>query len=197
MIIGIAKKPANKRTLEDEFVKQINIHGTDAVVSYNILPEDKDGNKDFTSSPFALKFNNVVIEQIDKTVEALAEIHLLPKINEIIETMTMQKTNDWGEKIGQKLTFIEYLAKKAGEYMNEQVDYQGKPKFKGSYDWKGTQTRITYLLNQHLHYSIEEAMKNALQITNSAIASGIQETVRLKLAEISTVLKIGLDVKKA
>ncbi|OGS33770.1 MAG: hypothetical protein A2474_04990 [Elusimicrobia bacterium RIFOXYC2_FULL_34_12] len=50
MIIGISKKPANKRTLEDEFVKQINIHGTDAVVSYNILPEDKDGNKDFIAA---------------------------------------------------------------------------------------------------------------------------------------------------
>jgi len=46
MIIGISKIPANKRTLEDEFVKQINIQGTDAVVSYTILPDDKDGNKE-------------------------------------------------------------------------------------------------------------------------------------------------------
>ncbi|OGS46603.1 MAG: hypothetical protein A2539_08825 [Elusimicrobia bacterium RIFOXYD2_FULL_34_15] len=50
MIIGIAKKPANKRTLEDEFVKQINLQGTDAVVSYNILPEDKDGNKEIIAA---------------------------------------------------------------------------------------------------------------------------------------------------
>jgi hypothetical protein len=45
MIIGISKYPANRRTLEDEFVKQINLRGTDAVVSYTILPENKDDNK--------------------------------------------------------------------------------------------------------------------------------------------------------
>ncbi|MDD5686917.1 MAG: hypothetical protein PHE88_03675 [Elusimicrobia bacterium] len=50
MIIGIAKKPANKRTLEDEFVKQINLQGAEAVVSYTILPEDKDSNKEVIAS---------------------------------------------------------------------------------------------------------------------------------------------------
>ena len=46
MIIGISKKPANKRTLEDEFVKQIKALGTDTVASYNVLPDDKDSDKD-------------------------------------------------------------------------------------------------------------------------------------------------------
>jgi hypothetical protein len=46
MIIGIARRPANKRTLEDEFVRQIKVLGTDAVSSYAILPDDKDRNKD-------------------------------------------------------------------------------------------------------------------------------------------------------
>ena len=46
MIIGIAKSPANKRTLEDDFAKQLKLQGTDAVSSYAILPDDKDGNKE-------------------------------------------------------------------------------------------------------------------------------------------------------
>jgi hypothetical protein len=46
MIIGIAKSPANKRTLEDDFAKRLKLQGTDAVSSYAILPDDKDGNKD-------------------------------------------------------------------------------------------------------------------------------------------------------
>jgi len=45
MIIGIAKSPANKRTLEDDFAKQLKLQGTDAVSSYAILPDDKEGNK--------------------------------------------------------------------------------------------------------------------------------------------------------
>jgi len=46
MIIGIALKPANKRTLEDEFEKQISALGTQAVSSYTILPDSKDTNKE-------------------------------------------------------------------------------------------------------------------------------------------------------
>jgi hypothetical protein len=46
MVIGIAKNAANKRTLEEEFVKSITLLGTDAVASYAILPNDKDGDKD-------------------------------------------------------------------------------------------------------------------------------------------------------
>jgi hypothetical protein len=46
MVIGIAKKPANKRTLEDEFVKRIKAFGVDAVASYTVLPDDKESDKD-------------------------------------------------------------------------------------------------------------------------------------------------------
>lgn len=46
MIIGIAKKSSNKRSLEDEFAKQINMRGADAVVSYTVLPDEKDANKE-------------------------------------------------------------------------------------------------------------------------------------------------------
>jgi hypothetical protein len=38
-------------------------------------------------------------------------------------------------------------------------------------------------------------MKNALQIANSAIAQGIQETVKLKLEEISKKLKTSVEIK--
>jgi len=42
MVIGIVKLPRTKRILEDEFVKRIKAHGTDAVGSYNIIPDDID-----------------------------------------------------------------------------------------------------------------------------------------------------------
>ncbi len=41
MVIGIAKKPANKRFIEDEFVRRIKARGTDAFASYTVLPEEK------------------------------------------------------------------------------------------------------------------------------------------------------------
>jgi hypothetical protein len=46
MIIAISKKQTNKNILENEFVRQIKMLGTDAVASYTILTNDKDSNKE-------------------------------------------------------------------------------------------------------------------------------------------------------
>jgi hypothetical protein len=80
--------------------------------------------------------------------------------------------------------------------MQEKVNYEGKGKNEaGSYSWNGTQTRITHMVHQHLHCSIETAMKQALQIATNGIASGLQETVKTKLSEVSQKLKV--EVKTA
>ena len=39
MVIGLAKNPVNRRVFEDEFVRQLNTHGTEAIASYTILPD--------------------------------------------------------------------------------------------------------------------------------------------------------------
>lgn len=39
MVIGVAKIPVNRRIFEDEFVRQLNAHGTDAIASYTVLPD--------------------------------------------------------------------------------------------------------------------------------------------------------------
>src|SRR4030065_1197039 len=41
MVIGVAKKPVNKRIFEDEFVRQLKARGTDAVASYTVMPDEK------------------------------------------------------------------------------------------------------------------------------------------------------------
>ncbi len=44
LVIGVAKKPANKRLFEDEFVRQLKANGTDAVASYTIMPDENQGD---------------------------------------------------------------------------------------------------------------------------------------------------------
>ncbi len=92
------------------------------------------------------------------------------------------------------MTFIEYLIARAKSYMLEKVDYNGKSKDENSgFSWNGTQTRITHLIHKHLHYSIETAMKEALNVAVGSFANGIHETARLKLNEIAGQLRV--DVK--
>lgn len=40
MVVGVAKKSINRRIFEDEFVRQLKAHGTDAIASYTVLPDE-------------------------------------------------------------------------------------------------------------------------------------------------------------
>lgn len=153
---------------------------------------DYDDDSEYRArSVLAKKLDALVKQHIDATINVLAEKHVLPNVTSYIESLTLQTTNQWGEKKGQPVTFIEYLTQRAEDYMQEKVNYEGKSKAEsGGYSWSGTQTRITHLVHQHLHYSIESAMKQALQIATSGIATGLQETVKTKLAEVSQKLKV-------
>jgi hypothetical protein len=46
------------------------------------------------------------------------------------------------------------------------------------------------MIDKHLHFSIESAMKSAVSNANSAIVGGLEETVKIKLAEIAKSLKV-------
>ncbi len=145
---------------------------------------------------FAKDIEKKILERIDAAVSALADKHVLPNAATYVENICLQETNSWGEKTGTKMTFIEYLVKRAEKYLTEQVSFDGKAKTESNgYSWTASQTRITHLVHQHLHYSIETAMKQAVQEANSAIARGIHETVRLKLNEIATSIKVAVTTK--
>ena len=143
-------------------------------------------------SSLARALNKAVREQVDNTINNLAAKHVLPNVAQYIENLTLQATNQWGEKSGKSMTFIEYLVQRAELYMSEQVSYDGKGKAESrdNYSWKGTQTRLAHMIHQHLHYSIETAMKSAMASANAAVANGIAETAKVKLAEIAKNLKV-------
>jgi hypothetical protein len=159
---------------------------------------DEDGEEVHNDSEFKRALDKAIKARIDETINAIAEKHVLPNVSTYIENLSLQETTKWGAAKGAPVSFTEYLVKRAEDYMLEKVDYEGKCKNEShnSSFWNGTQTRLTHLVHKHLHYSIESAMKNALSIANSAIAQGIQETVKIKLAEISKHLAVGIKTTK-
>lgn len=157
---------------------------------------DDEGNSWYGDSEFKRDLDKQIKARIEETINTLAEKHVLPKVSQYIEGLTLQQTTQWGEKRGEPVSFVEYLTKRAEDYMQEKVNYEGKGKNDtGSISWSGTQTRITYLIHQHLHYSIETAMKNALKVATGEIAKGIHETAKIKLNEISETLKVSVSTK--
>lgn len=152
-----------------------------------------------STARFEASLQKKIKEQIDASVAALAEQHVLPKVSDYIENLTLQETNKWGEKTGQSITFIEYLVKRAESYMLEIVSTEGKSRDEASSSYgswhTSNQTRIAYLIHQHLHSSIETAMKQSLASANSVIVEGLEKTVKMKLDELAKTLKVAVTPK--
>jgi hypothetical protein len=155
-------------------------------------------NEDETTvaSQFRKQLDDRIKQTINDTINAIAEREVLPNVSAYVENLTLQQTNQWGEKRGTPVSFTEYLVQRAQAYMQEQVDTDGKSKDEsGSSYWGGKQTRITHLVHKHLHYEIETAMKEAMKIATGEIARGIHETARNKLNEIAAGLKVQVATK--
>lgn len=114
-------------------------------------------------------------------------------MNDIVENMVLTETNRWGEKTGKSVTFKEYLVQRAEAYMQEEVNYEGKPRGTDSFSWSARSTRVAYMIHKHLHYEIEAAMKTALANVNSAVTKGLHEATKIAINEVTSKLKV--DVK--
>lgn len=157
---------------------------------------DEDGDSFFGTSEFADRLEKRIQKGIDDAVGAVAEKHVLPNVHAYIESLTLQTTNKWGEAQGKRVTFIEYLTERAEAYMKEDVNFEGKAKNEANgYGWSKSQTRIAHMIDAHLHYSIKSAMEGALKAANSAIAEGIEKTVKIKLDEVVKGISATVKVK--
>lgn len=184
--LGLTKKAVEKKVIECA-VEKLLLHST----------YDEDGDKCTVTTRLQEKMKTLIKERIDETINIFAEENVLPKVVEYIENITLQATNEWGEKKGEPLTFIEYLLQRAEYYMFEEVDSKGESEREnGGYSWKGTQTRVSHLIHQHLHYSIETAMKRAMADANSFIIGGLEEAVKIKLKEVQEKISVGIKNMK-
>ena len=157
---------------------------------------DEDGEEFYDDSQFKKQLEERLRKHVGETINSIAEKHVLPNVTSYIENLVLQTTNKWGEKQGTPVTFIEYLVQRAEAYIQEEVNYEGKGKGeKDSYNWNKHTTRIAYLINAHLQYSIETAMKQALKVANESIAGGIEQAVKIKLQDVLNSIKVGVQVK--
>ncbi len=155
---------------------------------------DQDGNEVGRRSTMAKRITDQIKAHIDATVTRLGEEHVLPRVTEIIEGLVLQTTNQWGEKTGKGVTFIEYLTQRAEAFMIEDVDYAGKPKG-ADYNWRKHSTRVAHMIDSHLQRSIDTAMKKALEDANSSISNGLLAAVKHSLSEATGRLKVDVKIK--
>lgn len=188
MSLDIEALGFTKQELQDRVVEAVSRKVLESV-GY-----DEDGDEVGTESKFAKTVEKRVRAHIDASINALAEKHILPNVATYIENLTLQETNQWGEKRGKQVTFIEYLTQRADAYMREEVNYEGKAKTEANgYSWSKTGTRVAFMVDKHLHYSIESAMRDALAKANSSIVEGLKKAVEVGLDNVRA--KLTVDVK--
>ena len=155
---------------------------------------DEDGATEHRQSAFDQQMQARIRERLDEKVRSIGESLVEPLVAKHADGILLQQTNQWGEKKGETLTITEYMLKRAEDYITEQVDYEGKKLERGGYT-KNSQTRVSHLIEKHLHYHISTAVTAALADLNSKVALGIAATVKLKLAEALDGLKVDVKTK--
>lgn len=189
-VISLEALGISKADLEEKLVSRLAEEFT-TEVSW-----DEDGHAFQKPSSISKQIKAHVQAHLDAKVAQIAAEHVLPNVSEMVSNLVLQSTNQWGEKTGKPVTFIEYLTARADEYLREDVDMNGKSRAEaGGYDFRKTTNRITYLVNRHLQHSIETAMKAALAQANSSIAAGLEGAVKHALAEATTKLKVAVTTK--
>jgi hypothetical protein len=146
------------------------------------------------SGAMAKRVNELVKAKVDAAVNDIAEKHIQPLVSGLVENVVFQETNTWGEPKKPPMSFKEYLAFKAENWLREQVNYQGKSKGEGdSYNWSAKNTRIGHMVHEHLDHHIKSALTKAFESLNAQVAGGLEQAVKMQLAGVLSALKV--DVK--
>jgi hypothetical protein len=172
--LGFTKEELQERVIDACVLRVFETHGM-----------DEDGDLIEKDSAFAQRLEKAVKKAIDDKVSEIAAQHVLPLTAKFIEDFTLQATNQWGEKIGKRISFTEYLVQRAEHYIREEVDSDGKSKEESSSSyWNKRTTRIAHMINKYLHHTIETAMKDAFG-----------PVVKQALADVQKGLKVAVQIK--
>ena len=189
-------------TIEDLGLSQEELGNRVVERAVNMFLRDVSCNEDeqeYDAGPssFASAMQERIRTKIDESIDSIAGKHVMPNMKALIESFCLQATNQWGDKTGSKMTFTEYLVKRAEAYMAEPVDYEGKTKAesRGYSGWSASGTRVADLVDKHLHYAISRAMEQALESANESIAGGLEEAVKVALRNATAKLKVDVKTK--
>ena len=149
-------------------------------------------------SRFKKAIETRIQKAVDEKIAALAAVHLIPRVGELIEKADMRKTNRYGEPQSQSMTFKEYIAHRAETYMTEEVDYFGNSKADleakntSTYDWRSSGPRLTVLMKLYIKDSMEKSAKAAVSDVNAVIAKNIEKAAKDAIASAASAIKVGV-----
>lgn len=181
--LGISVESLEERIVDQAVEALLNATGYDPENDHEVRYESR----------FKREIEKRIQDAVDAKISALANEHLVPKVGEMIESLTFQKTNNYGEPKGEPLTFTEYIASRAEVYMSEKVDSQGRGKEEcGSYDFRPNGPRLTVLMKLYIQEHLNACAKAAVTDINKVIAQNIQKAATDAIALASTNIVVSV-----
>ncbi len=176
-------------TLGDRIVNQ----AVEALLSSSGFDPNTDQETRYVSR-FKKEIEVRIQKAVDEKIAALAAAHLIPRVGEMIESADMRRTNTYGEPKSPPMTFKEYIASRAESYMSEDVDYNGKSKAEGDYNWRSCGPRLSVLMKSYIKDSMEKAAKSAVNDINKVIANNIEKAAKDAIASAASAIKVAVSV---
>lgn len=141
---------------------------------------------------FKKEIEKRVQSAINQKIDSLAEQYIIPRVGELIEGADLRTTNKYGEPKAPSMTFKEYITSVAERYMSEDVDYFGKSKAEGDYNWRASGPRLTVLMKLYIKESMEAAAKGAVNEVNKVIAKNIEKAAKDAIAQTAAAIKVSV-----
>ena len=144
-------------------------------------------------SKFKRAIESKIQQTVDQKIAEIAAEQIMPRVGELIEKANMTQTNSYGEPKSVPMTFKEYIAYRAENYMSENVDINGKSKSEGDYNWRSCGPRLTILMRIYIRDSMESAAKSAVTDINKVIAKNIENAAKDAIASTVANLKVAIS----
>ena len=187
--LGISKEELAERIIESAVDQLLSSTGFNPETEEEVRYESR----------FKREVEARVQQAVDAKIAALAEIHVLPRVGEMIEAADMRRTNRYGEPTSPSMTFKEYIAHRADVYMTEDVDYHGNSKAdleaknESTYNWRNCGPRLTVLMRSYIRDSLETQAKAAIADVNKVIAKNIEQAAKDAITAAATNLKVSVS----
>ena len=149
--------------------------------------------KEEDSDEFSMRVTRLVAKMVEKKFSeqttAVLDKFMGEDLMKGLETYIIQKTNSWGERVGDPQTFRQYITSRAEAYLLEKVDRDGRTN--DAYGDKN-QTRGAWIISNAIGDNLRKILSEAMMNAQTVLAKSVTETVKLQMEEI--VKKFNLNI---
>jgi hypothetical protein len=157
-----------------------------------------EGQSFTTASPVYRKIQESIKSAIDAKFDMFFESHVCPLVGTKIDDLVIQKTNEWGEKRGEPVTFLEYLIEQAEKHLNEPLDARGRTRSqcaatRDSFNPVRGSTRLANAIDQKIAMHLEQCVTIVVRDATDKVGTAMQDVLKNALETAKDKIKVKIS----